>query len=117
MRHRGTSRLSRLAGLIQIRRLIDCDLIQRISSASANCIVALLTRRTRKMREAEKLRELAAWYREYAERAGNPSIWESRLHIAADLEREATQMVRKHAARKRRRSPITTLEDVSARTG
>jgi hypothetical protein len=30
-----------------------------------------------------KLRELAAWYREFAERAGNPSIWEARLRIMA----------------------------------
>jgi len=40
------------------------------------------------MREAEKLRELAAWYREFAERAGNQSIWESRL-LLADLQQEA----------------------------
>jgi hypothetical protein len=36
------------------------------------------------MREAEKLRELAAWYREFAERAGSPAIWESRLRMAED---------------------------------
>jgi hypothetical protein len=69
------------------------------------------------MREAEKLQELAAWYREFAERAGNPSIWESRLRMAADLEREAAQMLREHATRKRRRSRIPTLEDVSHRAG
>ena len=39
--------------------------------------------------EPRKLRKLAAWYREYAERAGNPSIWEARLRTAADLEQEA----------------------------
>ena len=52
------------------------------------------------MREAEKLRELATWYREFAERAGNPSIWESRLRMAEDLEREANDMLREHAGRK-----------------
>jgi len=29
-------------------------------------------------RSAVELRALAAWYREYAELAGNPSIWLSR---------------------------------------
>jgi hypothetical protein len=28
--------------------------------------------------EAQKLRDLAAWYRQFAERAGNPAIWEAR---------------------------------------
>jgi hypothetical protein len=36
-----------------------------------------------------KLRELAAWYRKFAECAGNPVIWESRVLLAEDLEREA----------------------------
>jgi hypothetical protein len=36
-----------------------------------------------------KLRELASWYREFAERAGNPMIWEARLRTAQDLETEA----------------------------
>ena len=29
-----------------------------------------------------RLRELASWYRELAERAGNPAIWEGRLRMA-----------------------------------
>ena len=33
---------------------------------------------------AEKLRELAAWYREFAERSGSSAIAESRLRIAED---------------------------------
>src|ERR1043165_9794709 len=90
----GPSRSFRSAALIQISRPIDRHLIQRILSMSARCIVAWLTQRTRTMREAEKLQECAAWYREFAERAGNPSIWESRLRMAADLEREAAQMLR-----------------------
>lgn len=36
-----------------------------------------------------KLRELAAWYREFAERVGNPTIWEARLRIAEELDAEA----------------------------
>jgi len=38
------------------------------------------------------LRALAAWYREYAELAGNPSIWASRVMTAEDLEREASDL-------------------------
>lgn len=41
------------------------------------------------MADADKLRELAAWYREFAERAGNPTIWDLRLRTAEDLEAEA----------------------------
>src|SRR3954453_9085285 len=40
-------------------------------------------------REAARLRELALWYRVFAERAGNPTISEARLHMAEELEREA----------------------------
>jgi len=39
--------------------------------------------------DAEKLRELAAWYREFAERAGSSAISESRLRIAGELDEEA----------------------------
>jgi hypothetical protein len=45
-----------------------------------------------------KLRELAAWYREFAERTGNPSIWEARLRMAEDLEREADRLERRKTA-------------------
>lgn len=38
-----------------------------------------------------KLRELAAWYREFAEKTENPAIWESRIRMAEDLEAEATK--------------------------
>jgi hypothetical protein len=31
---------------------------------------------------AKQLRELAAWYREFAEKTANPSIWEARLRMA-----------------------------------
>ena len=42
--------------------------------------------------KAQMLRELAAWYRAFAARAGNPVIWESRLLTAEDLEAEASRM-------------------------
>jgi hypothetical protein len=41
------------------------------------------------MQDPEKLRELAAWYREFAEQTLNRSLCESRLQMAEDLEREA----------------------------
>jgi hypothetical protein len=54
------------------------------------------------MEDPRKLRELAFWYREFAERAGNPAIWEARLRTARDLEREGARlekMLEKMAAR------------------
>jgi hypothetical protein len=44
------------------------------------------------MDDPHKLRKLAAWYRELAERAGNPSIWHGRLTTAEELEREADRL-------------------------
>ena len=41
------------------------------------------------MPDPSKLRELASWYREFAERTANPMIWEARLRTAEDLEAEA----------------------------
>ena len=41
-----------------------------------------------------KLRELATWYRGFAERTGNPTIWEARLRTAAELEKEADRLER-----------------------
>jgi hypothetical protein len=37
----------------------------------------------------EGLRELAAWYREFAEKTENPWIWAARLRTAKALEAEA----------------------------
>lgn len=50
------------------------------------------------MHEPDKLRELASWYREFAERAGNPTIWEGRLRMAEDLDKEAERIERNLAA-------------------
>lgn len=44
------------------------------------------------MEDPDKLRELAAWYREFADRAGNSAIWDARLRTAEDLEAEADRL-------------------------
>jgi hypothetical protein len=41
------------------------------------------------MPSSDELRERPAWYRELAERAGNPAIWAARLRTAKELEAEA----------------------------
>ena len=46
------------------------------------------------MDQVQKLRDLANWYREFAERAENPAIWDARLRTAEDLEREAGNLER-----------------------
>jgi len=46
-----------------------------------------------------KLRELASWYRGFAERAGNPIIWEARLRTAKELEEEADVVERSQGSR------------------
>ncbi len=51
------------------------------------------------MQNPTKLRQLALWYREFAERAGNPVIWESRLLMAQDLEEEAERIEAANPAR------------------
>jgi hypothetical protein len=46
----------------------------------------------RRVQDPEKLRELASWYREFAEHTGNPAIWDARLRTAEDLEAEAARL-------------------------
>jgi hypothetical protein len=41
------------------------------------------------MSDSDELRKLAAWYREFAERTGNPAIWDARLRTAEKLEADA----------------------------
>ena len=41
-----------------------------------------------------KLHNLACWYREFAEQAGNPVIWESRLLMAESLDLEAERVAK-----------------------
>jgi hypothetical protein len=59
------------------------------------------------MSDPTKLRELAAWYREFAERTGNPMIWECRLHTAEDLEAEAARLERLAGGVRELASPST----------
>jgi hypothetical protein len=51
-----------------------------------------LSREGWRMENAEKLRELASWYRDFAEEAENAAIWDSRLRTAEDLEAEAERI-------------------------
>jgi len=44
------------------------------------------------MGKSDQLRELATWYREFADKAGASAIWERRLLTAEDLEREANEI-------------------------
>jgi hypothetical protein len=46
------------------------------------------------MEDPRQLRELASWYRAFAERTGNPTIWDGRLRTAEDLEAEAARIER-----------------------
>lgn len=48
-----------------------------------------------------RLRELAAWYRAFAERAGDPAIWAARLRTAEDLDAEASRIEQQASARSR----------------
>jgi len=41
------------------------------------------------MPNSDAFRKLKAWYREFADRAGEPAIWEARLRKAEELEAEA----------------------------
>jgi hypothetical protein len=56
------------------------------------------------MDQAQKLRDLASWYREFAERAENPAIWDARLRTAEDLEREAGNLEQQRQRRLARAS-------------
>jgi hypothetical protein len=42
--------------------------------------------------DPERLRNLAAWYREFAERIANAAIWEMRLNTTESLEVEAARI-------------------------
>jgi len=61
------------------------------------------------MDDAQRLRELASWYREFAERAGSPWIWEARLATAAELEKEADHL-KKNSAQIGRVENIISLD-------
>jgi hypothetical protein len=54
------------------------------------------------MERPHKMRELAAWYRGFAERTANTAIWDSRLRMAEDLELEAQRGERAHRQKRER---------------
>ncbi|HXP06626.1 MAG TPA: hypothetical protein VN808_21105 [Stellaceae bacterium] len=60
-------------------------------------------------KDPDRLRELAAWYRELAERAGSPVIWEARLLTAEDLVAEAELIEQQHAAADSRQAGSRSL--------
>jgi hypothetical protein len=58
--------------------------------------------RTQERHEKRReLRELAHWYRSFADRAGNPVIWEARLRTAKELEQEADRLEEESARRRK----------------
>ena len=72
-----------------------------------------------------KRRELASWHREFAERTGNPTIWEARLRTAEDLDAQADVIdraraplsrTRGHSAEPRRRSGKSNTGGATAST-
>jgi hypothetical protein len=50
--------------------------------------------RRQALNKYHELVALARWYREFADRAGSPHIWEARLRMAEDLECEAHRVER-----------------------
>lgn len=59
------------------------------------------------MRQAQQLRELASWYREYAERTENPTIWDWRLRTAEELEKAADELAPAGADGESADAPLT----------
>jgi hypothetical protein len=56
---------------------------------------------------AQKLRDLASWYRQFAERAGNSAIWDARLRTAEKLEEEANSLEHRCEPRRAREARST----------
>jgi hypothetical protein len=69
--------------------------------------------------KVDGLRGLAAWYREFAERAGNPVIWDARLRMAETLEAEANHVrsraVRMRQASRRAREAVGKFDDAAGK--
>lgn len=60
-------------------------------------------------KQPQQLRELAAWHREFAERAGSSVIWDGRLRLADECDAEADRIERRReAASRRTEAPSST---------
>jgi hypothetical protein len=46
------------------------------------------------LNDTQRLRELATWYREFAEKADSVTIWDARLRTAEDLDDEIAKLER-----------------------
>ena len=55
----------------------------------------------RELRAVAELRNLASWYREFAEKAAAPWLCEARVLRADDLEREADLLADRYSAQTR----------------
>ncbi len=66
----------------------------QMAESDKQTIEELLRQAEQTLNGGSTLRELAAWYRAFAERAGNPAIWEARLRTADDLDAEADRIER-----------------------
>src|SRR5229473_732153 len=72
----------------------------RLSNEDATIMVHTHQTAPTQFVEAQKLRDLATWYLQFADRAGNPAIWEARLRTAEDLEKKAASLAeRRHEHR------------------
>jgi hypothetical protein len=63
-----------------------------------------------------RLRELAHWYRQFADRTENPAIWEARLRTAEKLEQEANRFEEEWAGQPKARPrhlTETQVQDLS----
>jgi recombinational DNA repair ATPase RecF len=70
------------------------DAVRRTPDLAQNC-----SQRTETMESnPHRLRQLAAWYRELAERTASPWIWEARLRTAEDLDNEAARLAERQPA-------------------
>ena len=67
-------------------------LASEISDEERQAIEGLLHQSEQALGGQHTLRELALWYRGFAERAANTAIWEARLLMADDLDAEADRL-------------------------
>jgi hypothetical protein len=66
-----------------------------IADGERATVAGLLDHAKQRPEGPQTLRDLATWYRRFAERADNPTIWEARLRMAEDLDAEADRILRR----------------------